>query len=481
MAAALVFDTSPRMLYKNQNRTRLEVSQEVADRVLAQLPRESDVAIIDSHTTNPSFSIDAAIAKQRIGRLAISAASQPLAELCGESLQLVQQNPKTRKEIYVFTDLGRTVWSADSATQLRNKLEQNKDVALYVIDVGVPKPQNIGLGDLRLSADSLSKNTPLRLETDLSTIGDIHEQRTVALDVIDDAGQSQRRDQTTADAAPDQAPAIEFSLGGLDLGTHQGIVKLLGEDSLPADDARYFTVNVHSPWKVLLAAPKADLHNAQTLAESLAPTAWRRTGQARFECTIVPLDQLANKSLDDYAAVALVDPSPLTDAVWQSLTTYVEHGGGLAIWLGKNAEPASRTAEAFSSQAAAKLMPGKLDRIWRRQETFLAPADYQHPVLGKFRSLHSGVPWEEFPISSHWQITDLASGVNTIIPYGNAQAALLERSVGKGRVLVFTTPIEDDSLQPDLWNLLVVGSQPWPFFMLSNEMMLYLAATAKSV
>ena len=74
VAAALVFDTSPRMQYRNQNQTRLEVSQEVADRVLTQLPKESDVAVIDSHTTSASFSIDAAIAKQRIGRLTVSAA-----------------------------------------------------------------------------------------------------------------------------------------------------------------------------------------------------------------------------------------------------------------------------------------------------------------------------------------------------------------------------------------------------------------------
>ena len=108
-----------------------------------------------------------------------------------------------------------------------------------------------------------------------------------------------------------------------------------------------------------------------------------------------------------------------------------------------------------------------------------APADYQHPVLTKFRSLHSGVPWAEFPVNSHWQISDLVFGANTVIPYSNGQPALVERSVGKGRVMVFTTPIADDAQDPELWNLLVVGSQSWPFFMLSNEMMLYLAGSGE--
>jgi hypothetical protein len=40
-----------------------------------------------------------------------------------------------------------------------------------------------------------------------------------------------------------------------------------------------------------------------------------------------------------------------------------------------------------------------------------------------------------------------------------------------------TTPISADASETDLWNQLVVGSQSWPFFMLTNEMLLYLAGS----
>jgi hypothetical protein len=473
VAAALVFDTSPRMQYRHQNQTRLQVAQEVAARVLTELPKESDVAVIDSRTTAAAFSIDAAIARQRIERLTAAAAAQTLPEMCLEALRLVHENSKGRKEIYVFTDLGRAAWSAESAKRLTNKLADDNDVAVYVIDVGVNDPQNLSLGDLRLSSDSLSLNAPLRLETDLAAVGTAGEDRTIALDLIDAAGQPQRRDQTTVKPAADQPQPVEFQLGGLELGTHQGTVRILGEDSLAADDVRYFTADVHSPWKVLIAAPKADLHNAATLAEQLAPAAFRATGQARFQCQIIPIDQLAGTSLEEESAVCLVDPQPLADVVWESLAKFVERGGGLAIWLGKNAQPAGNATVDFNSAAASRLMPGKLARVWRHQDTFLAPRDYQHPVLARFRS----IPWQEFPVDSFWQLTDLASGANTIMPYSNGQPALVERSVGKGRVLVLTTPISDDASEDGLWNQLVVGSQPWPFFTLTNEMLLYLAGS----
>jgi hypothetical protein len=256
-------------------------------------------------------------------------------------------------------------------------------------------------------------------------------------------------------------------------------VRIVGEDSLAADDVRYFTAEVHVPWKVVIAAPKAELHNAATLAEQLAPAASRQTGQARFECEVIPLDQLAGKSLDEVSAMCLVDPPPLVDAIWESLEKFVDHGGGLAMWLGKNAQAAGRTADDFNSPAAARLMPGKLARVWRHQDTFLSPKDYQHPVLAKFRSMSGSIPWQEFPVETFWQLSDLAGGSNTIISYSNGQPALVDRGVGKGRVLVFTTPISDDAAEADLWNQLVVGSQPWPFFMLTNEMMLYLAGSGE--
>ena len=53
---------------------------------------------------------------------------------------------------------------------------------------------------------------------------------------------------------------------------------------------------------------------------------------------------------------------------------------------------------------------------------------------------------------------------------------IVERSVGDGTVLTMTTPVTDPANRPgrDPWNRLSTGLNPWPFFMLANEMMLHL-------
>ncbi len=468
------------MQYRNQNQTRLQVAQEAAERVMTKLPPESDVAVVDSHTASATFSIDPAAAKQRVTRLTANAAVQPLPNSCEEALRLVGESTKGRKEIYVFTDLGRAAWSAESADRLQKMLAEKPDVALYIIDVGVENPQNLSLGDLRLSADTLAKNTPLRLETDLIETGPVSQDEcNVALEMIDAAGHPQRREQTAVKPIPDQPQPIDFQASGLEEGTHQGLVRIVGEDSLPVDDARYFTIDVRPPWKVLVVAEKPAQRHAVFLTEALSPETFRRTGQSRFDCDVISFADLTTKPLEDYAAVCLLDPPPLAESVWQSLAMYVDRGGGLAMWLGRNAEVKGGPGDSFNTAAAQKIMPGKLARVWRRQDAFLAPQDYQHPLLAKFRTVTGGVPWDAFSVWSHWQFSDLANGVNTVIPYSNGQPALLERSVGKGRVLLFTTPISDESTESDLWNLLPLGSEPWPFVMLSNEMMLYFVGSGE--
>ena len=79
-----------------------------------------------------------------------------------------------------------------------------------------------------------------------------------------------------ATAKPGELQRVEFRVGGLEPGTHQGFVRIVGEDGLAADDTRYFTVAVKPAWRVLLAAPKPAESYALFLAEALAPELYRK-------------------------------------------------------------------------------------------------------------------------------------------------------------------------------------------------------------
>jgi hypothetical protein len=482
VAAALVFDTNPRMQYRQQNQSRLEVAQATAQWLLPQLPAESDVAVIDSRSASAAFAVDLGAARQRIERLDAALMSQPLAVALEAALKLVHESPRPRKEVYVFTDLARATWSSDAMRDLSRQLQANSGIDIYLIDVGVKDPSNFGLGELHLSGQVLSKNSPLHLQADLVHSGAGGERAVELLLVDREGGKASLRDQRPYVFGPGQAQQTDFWLRGLAPGSHQGYLKIVGEDALVCDDVRWFTVEVRPPWKVLIAAPQDAQRRPEDyalfLSQALAPDEFRLKGEAAFECDVISTDDLAKKPLDEYAAVFVLDPRPLAGSVWQKLHSYVSSGGGLGIFLGRNATP----IESFNEPLPQELLPGKLVRQWRAEpprELYLAPETHGHALLAKFRPLEGSIAWELLPVFRHWQFGNLTDGVAVVLPFSNNKPALLERPVGKGRVLTMTTPISDASSDREAWNLLPTGEGSWPFLMLINEATYYLVGSGQ--
>ncbi|MBN2023780.1 MAG: BatA and WFA domain-containing protein [Pirellulales bacterium] len=480
VAAALVFDAAPRMLYREANRTRLEAARRLGAWVLTQLPRESKVAVLDTRPGPAAFQVDRAAAAERVERLEPVGNSRSLVKTMQEAYGLLtdpahedERGDVARKEIYVFTDLARAAWPAAEVSALLEDAAKAPDTSVFLIDVGVEDPTDCVLGELRLSAEVLPNRSPLRLRTELARLGPAVE-RTVELHLVSADGEDQKRDQKTVSLAAGASAELSFQIGVLEEGTHQGYVRIVGQDNLPADDVRWFTVLAQPPWPILVVDPRSPHGYVEFLTQMLAPESLRKSGQARFTCDVIAIGQLADHDLAPYAAVCLVDPPPLSPRVWQKLAEYAAAGHGLALFLGRNARP----DEFRSSPEAERLLPAMLLRQARSPsgELHLSPRDLAHPILAEFRSAADAVPWSDAPVYRYWELGPLAKGAHVIVPYSDGRPALVERSVGEGRVLVLTTPVSDQA-QAKPWNLLPVADA-WPFFILTNQMMLYAARGA---
>ena len=146
VAAALVFDTSPRMAYRQDNHTRLEAAQETATWLLSQLPPGADAAVLESEEPAADFAVDLGAAEQRISRLKPAATATPLPEAIEKALPLLAKKEQQRKEIYIFTDLASAAWPDEGAGRLKHLLADAGEVTLYVIDVGVAERKEGLLG-----------------------------------------------------------------------------------------------------------------------------------------------------------------------------------------------------------------------------------------------------------------------------------------------------------------------------------------------
>jgi hypothetical protein len=489
VSAVLVFDSSPRMHYQYQNQSRLKAAQDIGLWLLQQFPADSEIGVLDAHPGPAAFSVDLAAAKKAVERLQTTAVAQPMPEVLKSAWSLAAAGRHARKEIYVLTDLTAASWSSDSATASPSTGTRPRDTALYVIDVGVTQPRNVSLGDLRLSSQSLAKNNELRIDTDLRATGsggscavellveDPDPERPLIVDGRTLLPAARLRDRREVSLADNASQTLSFRLSGLAPGVHQGTVSLSSGDGLTVDDTRFFAIEVLEAWPVLIVAPRSV--NASFFTEAIAPYQYRQTQRARFECTVIAQTELVNRALDSFTVVALLDPEPLTPTAWEQLAAYVERGGALVLFLGHLAEPTS-----FQAEAARRLLGGRLKSVWRSagRDLLLAPRSYEHPILAPFRQQATSVPWDQAPVFRHWVFEELDQDTHVVLPFSNGKPALLERSVQKGRVLVLTTPISDPARPAgrEAWNELPTSEDAWPFFVLANELMVYLAGAGNS-
>ena len=473
VATALVFDNSLRMQYEHENRSRLEQAKDLAAWLLEQLPADSPVTIVDRGGRQRGQDMDRTAAELRVERLDASATVRPMEDALRDATRWLEDKPDYRGEIYVFTDMSSEAWPADTVAEFGKRIDELRGTNVYLIDVGVREPRNMRLGPLRLSSERLAPGGLLRLETELSTAGESNAvgEAVVELYVGDGAAAPDKRGQQSVALSRERPAPVEFSLSGLELGTHQGFVRVAASDALPTDDVRYFTVDVRPPSKILLLGETAE--DALFLREALAPTAAVGLVQPKFACDVAQYGRIDEIALADFAAVGLVDPPPLPDATWKALADFADQGGGVGIYLGRRAR-----REEMNRPAPQELLPAKL-RWQSREATYLRPVAVEHPALGELRELGDAVPWSEFPVFKYWELEAGSQSAHVVASFANGKPALVERQLGAGRVLMLTTPVSEPA-HDDPWNLLPTGPEPWPFLALANGIAEYLAGSGQS-
>jgi len=478
VAAALVFDTAPRMGLRESNQTRLGRAAELARALFPKLPEGSQVAVVDTAAGSSGFLPAPSAAMARIERLAPGPQAGTLADAIAAARRLLAKSELGRKELYVFTDCSRGAW--ETAAEPAATAAEGIDT-LYV-DVGATQVTDFSIQSLALSGERVSIGTPLTIGATAQRVGPAAT-RTVAVELLDpgdpEGKRYVRRGAKPVDWPADSQVDVEFEITGLEPGTRQGRIVVEASDDLPDDDTRSFTVEVGAPVRVIVAAAPPAERTAAFLVQALAPAPLVKAGKTRFAPEVIDIGTLGTASWETAAGIVLLDPPPLPAQTWEALDRWVADGRGLVVWLG----PRAGAAERFNSPASRRVLGGDLVRVWRdRDRNFLSPAALDHPILAPFRRVGDAVPWQDFPVIQHWEVAPAADadGVSAtpVAAYRNGLPAILEHRLGAGRVVVFTTPVSSSASDKAAWNTLATGFEPWPFVILANESLIHAVDSA---
>ena len=467
VAAVFMFDTSRSMEYQRTGQTRLERAKQIALAHLATLPSGSRVAVGTSSEDQPIvFQADLAGARERIEDLETRAVSHALEQRVrgafdaqagdrkrGLADQLVLPEDQRRdhfaRAVYLFTDLAESAWTGTRVKTLRERLEMDEWLQMFVVDVGVEEPINVGLVGANPSVEVATTDAPLSVRSEISVVGDPSDV-TVEL-YVDGAGGPVKRGQSTIRAEPGQPSRIPFPIAAPSGGVIQGELRILRGDPYSPDNVRYFTITVDPPPRVLVVSD-----------ESLDGRLWAEALRARgYDVADARSVQLGTERLESYAAVYLINVTRPSAETWERLGDYVRAGGGLGVILGTRVDPL-----AYDLEQAQAVLPAKiLAQIAFPTPEFFRPIDDGHPVFAKFADF-GGYGWlTNRDVRRHYVVEpdDEAAVIAKYTYSREDRPALVLRTIDSGRVALLTTGVDSTEGWSDLpkadWQFLALADQ----------------------
>lgn len=492
VAAVFVFDNSLSMTYKQAGQTRLEQAVELASQQLSVLPSSSRVAVATTEADSESvFQADLAGVKSRMEDLKPYAVTSNLNAAIKSAIQAqltdreqVQSELSGQdtfaREIYVLTDGSEAAWREPDESGLKDLLTQYDWLRVYLIDVGVDQPRNIALQQLKLDREATVDGQPIRVSVAVAATESVTEPALVEVVMI-----NQRGDEVTAGLQGSPRQRVEFGgspevktfvVGGTTPGESQrGMIRMTTADPMSFDDVRYFEFGVREIPRVLIVGDRPV--DSRILRFALQPPNAERQGfSKRYEVKAITSSRFSREKLNAYDVVCLANWVNPPQSAWVEIQAFVKQGGGLFVVTGgeKMVEPA-----AYSSDVAIDLLPGVplIAQTFRDQPPQLTLSNEGHPICRPFAEEDAAAARLSQAFFERFWSYEVAEEAVTVMTFNDPDRspALLERSIGAGKVLMFASGIDNNGLNN--WNENFVNNSPWTFLIFCDVAMNHLIGT----
>jgi uncharacterized membrane protein len=410
-----------------------DLGQPVTIVVMHQRPE-----ILLRHTAYDPATVEEALAGARPcnGPLDLDA---NLAELQG----LVRELKAPRRELHIVTDAQITTYGrlSDKSKGTFRDMAAAGDAA-HLVPIPVAGDENCGVTELGLVSGVLRVGALAQFQATVRNYGrTARNPGELTLFLNEQAVDSRPVERLEAG----QSATVRFAALLGDPGINRLAAKL-GADPLTADDQRFAVVDVRQMLRVLCVdgdpAERADAKPVTWVAAALSPTSFDRS-ETRPLVDTISWTALGEARLDDYDAVVLVNVADIPHDRAVALRKFVEQGGGLILFPGSNLKVDQINRRFLDPEVG--LLPAEVTGIAEEPELLQVgvPLDVRlppHPIAEPLRSL----PEEVLTEARCYRHLKVRPGDDTrvVLNLGNGLPMLLEHTVGRGRILLWTSGIE---------------------------------------
>lgn len=449
VAAVIVLDHSASMSATDGARSRFVLARQAAEAAVDAIPAGSAVAFllagdrVSAPVPEPSYDLN--LVRKAIREATPSDLGTDHAVALSAALEILKGQAVLRKEIILVTDRQAAAWRR--LPEIANQLDQaGAETRLRVVFVGDPLEDNLAVVSLTRSAGFASVREPLRFEAEIVN-GGTQPVRQVRVTLHLDGGAAV--DESVLDTlAPGESRRATFFARFPDEGFHS-VTARIPPDRMPADDERTIVVPVVGEVRVLVVDGDPESNSAFFLRHALQPVPADAAARYFLQPRVIPAAQLAVTRLTDFSAVILADPPVLSAPVLEQLGRYVTEGGALIVFPGPKA-----SVEFYNREwlGRASLLPGGLGEVRGRADSddnvwHLQGSGYQHPVFALWNDAGAGslaaprfrASWTLQPAPARTNASGGLEVTEPMISFSDGTPAALERTVGRGRVMMFAS------------------------------------------
>ena len=414
-------DRSFSMRTKEGASSRLDLAKAEALNVLSKLPpgqKAQVVALADTLQAMTQQTADPGELRGAVSAIKESDARASFGELA-RYLRTLSESTKTPLDVHLISDLqksamppGFTDLRLDQDTELTfhsvGKLQPNWAVENVIAPQHVYDPKRV-----RISATVTGFSTPAA--TRMVTL--LMNGKTIA--------------SKSVNVPESGRGSAEFTgLDAASYGFNRCEIRIDSADSLPGDDHYAFSVERTDPRKVLFVDD-----GRRPQAQEFFGYALNATDDPAFKLEPLRPEVAATSDLSKYAVVVLNDLGSMPPGLEQSLQKYVSSGGSLFESIGPGSVALPRAPvldEAIDGTSYAS----------REGERFFSVSDLDtgHDVMKSVERFDG--------VKIYLAVNVGAAKSRVLARMGNGKPLVLERKVGEGKVLAFTSTF--DGIQNDM-------------------------------
>ena len=365
-------------------------------------------------------------------------AAEPIPVL--EAVDRLSGNSTGQRLVYLISDFRARQWHEPG--DLKNRLLEleRRNTQLRLINCVDSARSNLAITALEPGDGTRAAGVPLFMEVSVANFG---------LLPVDDVPVLLQADGVPRPAVkvgpipPGESVRQRFAVQFPSAGEHR-VVARLESDPVAADNSRHAVIDFPADLPVLLIDSDAGAADAAYLSAAFSPGGPVATG---INPRIEKPRYLSLNELGQFRAIYLLNIERLDRSAIEALEAYTAEGGGVGVFLGPRSNAAFFNAELYRDGQGFFPLPlvGEevllIDRVRKAPDLEVS----KHPIFRVFYgsrnsfvstvaiSRYFGVPGrEEWPAE-----VDSTTGV--IASLRNGAPLVLERSFGKGRVVVFLT------------------------------------------